>query len=783
MVSKKGIYSKAEDGRCTLMFNGQEVCERLFGGATKSGIYVNGNRLELYGNVIAQSSKDDPKLYEKNGSLMFGEVDMTTADRCINISLIDYNKLLAGETIDGYKAYSPDDVYNVIPENSTADELTFTESNGIYTFSNGTTAKADSRFVYNNGSALPVNVEDLTQTVLNTNAPQIYVRYFDPIIVVGDTIEIEYHVDDITMSALNYDKVEDTFTVIIKTASGSTTSRTTYAGMYKLTTPAFPTEGETWFSVRCIDSNGVSSIEQFFDILVKTSLEVVDNPYTMTTDDLDFTYNDVAYHIVPEDSTVSVAIANKAAFTAFFAKVKTEGYNRVILLNRTYWIDYHQKNGQPRVSNGRNYGGDYIEFPNHFTVDLNGATLRATQCTDIASAEMIFLSGNVDTHIKNGTLMGNYTGFDFATTAATLDTSSPSEWLGVLNFKSARYCSAENLNVSDAVGYDCTFGALNTNVGHWLSSIGITDGKRVDLSTGNVIDAENMVVSGTFGVTGGECIAFGRNGYGKYLNFGTQREIFYSFYGTGGIYIGTIKSHLYRLVHVPSMATSARITGYGKILASGQSNDTDWSSSTSQGQAMVFRPSLCINMEIKSCNWSHTRTTAITNPSTNGLLIDGCTYTDIALENGAYKVTPAIGDFEDSWHWGNNVTFRNCTCVKGSGKDDIIIHYIHGFEFANNTGIAITEYGGIEKGYIHDNSIPTIYMERNRSCYHPFVVYDGNTIGNLSVSYGTWKHNAIAWTIAYAERVVSMINSTIRTKCYYAYLKLRNCRNGSDIIN
>ena len=173
------------------MYNGAEVDSKMFGVTKKTGLYISGQRLGLYGCGIAQSASSMPSMYEKDGALKFGEVDLLTSGRGINISLSDYNKLLSGESVDGYKTYSVNDVYNVIPDGGTAEELTYTKSNDVYTFSNGITASVGNNIVYNNVSDLPSNTEDLTETIMNTNCPQIYVRYFDPIIPVGGTIELE----------------------------------------------------------------------------------------------------------------------------------------------------------------------------------------------------------------------------------------------------------------------------------------------------------------------------------------------------------------------------------------------------------------------------------------------------------------------------------------------------------------------------------------------------------------------------------------------------------------
>lgn len=55
------------------------------------------------------------------------------------------------------------------------------------------------------------------------------------------------------------------------------------------------------------------------------------------------------------------------------------------MLNKIYMLDYHS---------------DKVVLPDHFTVDMNGATFKATQCNDINVSNLVDLKDCFDSHVK-----------------------------------------------------------------------------------------------------------------------------------------------------------------------------------------------------------------------------------------------------------------------------------------------------------------------------------------------------------------------------------------------
>ena len=120
---------------------------------------------------------------------------------------------------------------------------------------------------------LPDNVIT-EQTYLNTNAPHVSVHGYAFEIEPGEELEITYMVDTHRGAKCNSLEIDDTFTTIIKDEFGNILYKnTTYAGVFKVKLKPFmdgaiPLNGETWFSVECIDNHNVGSIVTFQDVWI-----------------------------------------------------------------------------------------------------------------------------------------------------------------------------------------------------------------------------------------------------------------------------------------------------------------------------------------------------------------------------------------------------------------------------------------------------------------------------------------------------------------------------------
>lgn len=866
-IGSSGFCASVNGGKRSVKFNGEKIGGLFVNGSQRFGISVTGNKLKSDNKVVALSSVADPVLKESDGKLVFGDV-YASVGTCINITIDDYNGLLKRVVPNGYFTWESENIYNIVPNPTNVPVVTFVDNGDTITFNTGITARKTYAMIYNSvAGTLPENTEDFNATVMG-DCPFVNMRYFDPIIKTGDGLLLEYFVDNKNMDSMNSFTIGDTFTTIVKLANGTEFKKTTYAGFQYIELPAFSTAGETWFSVRCIDQNGVSSVEQFFDVLVRGG--VTENHYEMAASDLE------TYGIVPDNSDPQVAFNNKAALSSFFAAVKEGGYNGVKMLNRTYWVDYHGTFGTQRywrvvvrnnrlisvdevteqdvISNGyvttvhgsipvingtfgdavvlyfvvngsyyectvydgkitsvksvsisdipsgktaTNRGsvpyvgepysfpdatytlvyntstdGAHITFPNEFTVDLNGATIRATQCTDLHGGSIIQINGNYDTHIKNGYIVGNYNGFDFATTRRRCGKLFPAEGLGLTSISNmAKYCSFENLDISYSTGYEFGSGGNYGGFDYLYMSDG-EENKRVDLADGQIISETGCIVSALLDLKSASTVAIGRSGQGSYQG-GTRREILLSFYDSEKSYIKTIKTKLYSISKVPSGAKYMRITGYG--------TKAQWPTLGGSGVLGVNRNSgYPTNIVIKDCCWHDTRTCAFTLAGCNGFRVERCRWANIALETGTYQVTKILGDFEDGWQRTRNVYVNGCSAVAGNGMTILSMTYCNKLEWTNNTGFHVTS-SGIEDGLFMDNSFPSLSIGRDYRSMNPHVVYLGNTIGTLSISYEDGAGNT--YNTGNVDKVVPMIDTVISNQCMYGNLVLRNSKNGAIFID
>lgn len=877
-MKNSGVCVLHKGNKNVFMYNGIELSVTSTKDSNTLGTIIRDKTLFINGANIATSSTDTD-FHVINDELFFGDVNLSNPAECINITQADYNKLLKGVPVAGYKRYNKSAIYNIVDDVDQADIITYTIDNGVITFSDSTTAVVNNNTLYNNTSGdLTENELDFDATVHNTKCPFVTVNHFNPVVPVNGVITLDYFVDTQDNASLNYGKRDTTFTVIVKTKDGNTpTKRTTYAGRFTIETPAFNVGGETWFSVECIDSNGVGSAVQYFDVLVRDA--IIPNHYVMQASDLE------TYGIAINDNDHAKALANKAALSNFFADVKSgeidgsNGYNGVKMIEGIYWIDLHAIDGYgtrtykvatvdtnsnsstyrkitaladcteqdvidagvfstqkvnhaylqlytpvwPEVGNyfavegtGESsvpwqiekgiiknnkkyyvfstcFDGDEIVFPDNFTVDLNKATIRALPAYDLDHGQILYLNGNKDTHIVNGTIIGTYNpqSYDWETNKRWVGSSCPNEWQGITRTNKARYCSFEDLTMLNSTGYDTAVGGDNGmyDVSVYLEDYFDSGGtnKYQDIYENGYF--KEVKEDGTVGVSeicsitppislneNQREVKFGRHGYAGYY-LGTHREIFFAFYN-GNNFISLVKSCLYYNCKVPEGATSFRVVIYG-------TSGTDIPRSTNNGWLAAWRGNAqSINITYKNCTFKNYRTCAIAPTHCKGLCYDSCYFENIGMQRSPYAVTSMLADLEDGWQGCQNLTFMNNTCNKGSGSAQFFSIFCLGLNFLNNIGVTYTSEGGVSAGFVEGNDIITLNIAKTVSSIHPAIIYRNNTIGQCNISYTNDRETRRCSVIDQdkVEKILYMEDTTIKDKCSYMYLKLRNSMNG-DVWN
>jgi hypothetical protein len=420
---------------------------------------------------------------------------------------------------------------------------------------------------------------------------------------------------------------------------------------------------------------------------------------------------------------------------------------------------------------------EFINFPDHFTIDLNGATIKASQTTDIRGGCVISLGNNVDTHIINGNLAGNYKDFDFRLASIREGTSHPAELQAVIGTYNSRYCSFENLDISYPTGYDCAIsGAQNDGGSSFNSNVSASNNyTRVDLSDGTIINSSQesnseFITTNAITITGATEVRTGCWGYAGY-RMGKKREIFYSFYDSQSNYIETIKSKFYYPCKVPTGAKFVKVTAYGLY---NKFENAD------KLQVWFGGIRLSRNIVVKNCNWHDTRTCALSASNVRGFLIDNCTFTDCVTCAERYMFHYFVTDFEDGWQNMANVQVSNTTLTRGKGSEHFLVYFCEGFNFINNKGWRIQNNGGIESGFIEGNQFTRFSHAINYMSPHSFLIFRNNTMNELLISYNPSTEDVVNENVVLPE--LEMEDTTIKNKCSYSNLKLRNSMNG-DIWN
>ena len=554
---------------------------------------------------------------------------------------------------------------------------------------------------------LPEN-EKSGNTFVSDQTPCLIFRHYDAI-TYDDKVLLRYFVGPKNRPC--EPTVGDTYTVAV-TYNGNTVKKTTYKGYYEMEVSDL-IMGESHIEVQVVDSNGVESPLHMLPIYRKVYNEP--KVYTMTNEDLD-TFGIV----LGKDVTVQTAIANKKGLTDLFTWCKGHRYDKIVMVNGLYMIDYHKAS--------MSGAGDDIEFPSGFTIDMNGAEVKVMQSVDLKQAQMIYIKNCIDTHIENGKITGSYHGFDFDETKKNMPGEIPGEQLCCIRIGNSKYCTLRNLEISNAVGYDNMY--MNGDVSG-IYSTGrclFSDAKQgyIDYD-GNVIEDEAMRYTDNYYSVGQEtrlkfCQFLGMGGF-----FGSRREIFVSFYDNDRNFIKTIKTQQYYYVPVPGDARYFRLSAYGTAA-------TLYPSDTSRG-LRGMRSTDNVGIEIADCYLHDTRSCCLTDPTGYHFTYRNLRFERIGIER-KYSVTPLLMDSEDQFQNYNYVFFDGCW-LEGSGCNEFAFTYGFNVVFENCRNVVVRNVnGGLEKCMFLNNHFTQVQWTFNQKSPYPQSVWSNNKIDGLSIKTG-----------------------------------------------
>ena len=525
---------------------------------------------------------------------------------------------------------------------------------------------------------------------LNWNeVPYISTYYIKPIVKTGEEVFIDYYITDYYQKEYIEEDYSETFTVTVR-VEGQNDKLYHYlkAGDHKVSLGSFNNEGEQKFSILCTDKYGRNSHELFNFFLVQSDIQIKE--YIMTEEDLRTyniknTDNyevkkivnlsslanknsttvkaallETATNIIPESKTYVCVIAdtdgdgahnnwweeNQVVYANDYNKdevlreatntriglqqilddKKSQGYNKIKLLNGIYRID-HQKQ---------------IYIPTKFTLDLNGATIKQNQFTGNSSL-MFEINNAFDSHLINGTIDGDYFSHDYINSPNSSEWASKAFMLG----GECKYCSCENLIINNITGYGSTTGISNSrdNSLGYTTVCPITVGDTfslgdIDRKTG--LDIASTIRTTSSFINIGIHYKIGYLSISRYLGY--QGRAFNSwnlichFYDENKAFIKSVDAYQYRRIRVPNNSRYIRIT-------------TTTKEKPIDLYIHHFRiPTHCT---IKNIKYTNCRSVALAPAAMNNILVENCEFI-----NSGQSLTNCAFDAEDGWDMMQDVTFR-----------------------------------------------------------------------------------------------------------------------------
>lgn len=445
---------------------------------------------------------------------------------------------------------------------------------------------------------------------------------------------------------------------------------------------------------------------------------------------------------------------------------------------------YMVKSTMPYVDKQGWSGGDPIIFPDNFTLDLNGSTLKGVQCYDIrTNASLLTLNGNIDTHVINGKIEGIFNGFDFRRSSLFIgarfgnilesddadanqdDTPNDEgvikrratgggpvgEGINNIGFDRCRYCSFENIESSYSMGYDGKDVSGDSSKQRLkMKELGYFDFDCELRGTYNPTPL-SMVPSGSsdyrsggdaginlartirMTCSGNDLIVIPYKAY--HYACGKQHEIFVHWFTEGSDVLHpfkTVKTQMYHIVKKPAGATRFIVSGYALThLSNGLRVLTMQNEDHAKAWEQIWYFSMSDrgrhNM-FKDCYWHHTRTCALTACQSKGIVFDHCRWDHIAIAEACWKITAMLGDLEEGWQLRDLITIKGCQALKTSGMSAIQINTARNLLFTGNTGFVFKDCGGVESAWVHDNELRELRIHRRYYYDRPCVYFRNNKI-------------------------------------------------------
>jgi hypothetical protein len=405
------------------------------------------------------------------------------------------------------------------------------------------------------------------------------------------------------------------------------------------------------------------------------------------------------------------------------AEGPAKGFRKAVLMKGTYLVS-------PKRT---------LRVPTGFTLDLGGATVKMEPFTG-DHAMIIEIAEAVDSHVVNGTVVGDREGHDYE------NSKNSSEWVnGVSIMGDSRYCSFENVTVRDITGYG---GACGISMSRPISSpIVFLKGKfthagELDMKTGDLI--AGVPERYTCGFTDISGFTNGWLDVAAYLGYQGRRSqtwnIIVAFYGADKTFLSAEHAFQFRHVRIPEGAKHLRVT---------------ICETTAEAAAAC---DLCVqcyaypwNCAFRRMTFDRCRAVGFAPAAMRNLVFE-----DSVVSRSGETLAKCAIDAEDGWDLMQDVAFRrlclvdnpNAQMVICGGHDFVIEDNDADFHVWGRSGSPCVRRNRGKRGIAYcDSRLRTMYAR-----------YSDNALSD-TFSFGMdGKRNEDGWDITMAETVFSLKN-------------------------
>lgn len=532
---------------------------------------------------------------------------------------------------------------------------------------------------------------------------------------ITENAELKFYVSDYEQSDYINGDLSKRFDIVLKLNGDKREFKDLTIGNVTLDLGKLPA-GEYSYTVQATDkSNGRKTQELYGEFRVldfeKEQQEIAAKTYRVTEEDLR------AYSIKNSDDAAN-ALATKNGIKKLISDKSSAGIRKLVMLPGIYTVEVEQRTKVNQAGTPdewkQYFPENIIEIPSRFTLDLNGATLKMKQTplTQITGV-MITMDSVYDAHLINGTLCGDNREKDLENIP---NGNAYGEHIkaGGINGGS-KYCSWENLTVTNFSGYAVTTG-LGNNSEHAICGEYITftagdlddQGKVVpkrNKFTSQMVDISVVTNYATGTLMDVNTLRIGRFLAYQWIPSGREWHIDVAFYDENKELIEKSIANQYREILRPE---NARYLRFSYVATS-----TD-----ELKDIMVYHGYFPKNCVIRDITFDDNRTCGLAPFQGNNIVIEECKFI-----NTARRITPVAIDFEDGWYLMQDYCVRNNEVLVPVGTADIVVVGGLNLQFIKNKNFRYSTNNCNPGTVIEDNEniYTLIYIaDRVRSGYYRF---------------------------------------------------------------